>query len=318
MAAHFRDDILHGKDHGDTHASDNKWRHQESASFARHANVAPRMADERHGSKDLSNFLNSQRIKPPGSAGSGGKGHQPIIIAGNAYPQGLEQPQQVPATAEGHMNGHATENIKSGAQIVKCGPLLNYRRMEHDTWFGSVLVVTARIAEGEVVPQLKLMVIEEREEDPAITDGTNVNEEQTQPNGETNRIQAEETRVEGAKLYSDASNTFWRFAIEVPMQQTELRVEYKIHGLSFDLSEGKKTSKQSFFVPAISESFRIMFHSCNGFSVVSHFPKCLPLNGPLGGNCLKIYKHQRFKCFKFLGTISHYFEQSYFGGIFKN
>jgi len=274
MAAHFRDDILHGKDHADTHASDNKWRHQESGAYARHANVAPRKADERHGNKDLTNFLKSQRIKPPGSAGSGGKGHQPIVIAGNAYPQGREQSQQVPAKAEELTNGHATESTNPGVQVVKCGPLLNYRRMENETWFGSVLVVTARIAEGEVVPELKLRVIEEEKEDLATTDGTNINEEQTQLNGVTNGIQAEEVTVEGIKLYSDASNTFWRFSIEVPMQQTESRVEYEIHGLSFDLSEGKKMSKQSFFVPAISESFRIMFHSCNGFSVVSLFPKC--------------------------------------------
>jgi hypothetical protein len=76
---------------------------------------------------------------------------------------------------------------------------------------------------------------------------------------------SEETRVPGTKLYSDPSNTFWRFELQVQMQQSEIQVDYNIPGLKF--THGAKTDKQSFFVPAISESMRIMFHSCNGFSV---------------------------------------------------
>lgn len=73
------------------------------------------------------------------------------------------------------------------------------------------------------------------------------------------------TRVSGTKLYSDHANTFWRFDLKVPMQEAELHCHYEIPGLTFQ--DGKKTDKQSFFVPAISQSMRIMFHSCNGFSV---------------------------------------------------
>ncbi len=74
-----------------------------------------------------------------------------------------------------------------------------------------------------------------------------------------------EIKILGTKLYSDPSNTFWRFDLKVPMQVFELHCYYEIPGLSFEA--GKKTDKQSFFVPAVSQSMRIMFHSCNGFSV---------------------------------------------------
>jgi hypothetical protein len=76
---------------------------------------------------------------------------------------------------------------------------------------------------------------------------------------------SEESKVPGTKLYSDPSNTFWRFDLQVPMGQSEIECTYSIPGLKF--TNGVKTDKQSFFVPAISESMRIMFHSCNGFSV---------------------------------------------------
>src|SRR5664279_2813211 len=90
MASHMRDDVMYGEDHPDTHASANRWRHQESASFARHA--APReAAAEKGGSKDLTDFLNTTRVEPPESAGSGGKS-VPLMVAGNVHhgPAGSE------------------------------------------------------------------------------------------------------------------------------------------------------------------------------------------------------------------------------------
>ena len=49
------------------------------------------------------------------------------------------------------------------------------------------------------------------------------------------------------------------------MQQVEIRCDYTIPGLTF--TQEIKTDKNSFFIPAIPDSMRIMFHSCNGFSV---------------------------------------------------
>jgi hypothetical protein len=72
--------------------------------------------------------------------------------------------------------------------------------------------------------------------------------------------------VKGVKLYADLRNIFWRFDISVRMTESETEWAYEIPGLRFP-SGTKKTDKQSFWVPAVTESMRIMFHSCNGFSV---------------------------------------------------
>ena len=49
------------------------------------------------------------------------------------------------------------------------------------------------------------------------------------------------------------------------MQQEEIQCEYTISDVKF--TTAKKKDTQNFFIPAITESMRIMFHSCNGFSV---------------------------------------------------
>jgi hypothetical protein len=283
MAAHLRDDMLYGRDHTDTHASDNRWRHQESSSFARHASAAPRGADERHGSKDLADFFNSSRIEPPKSAGSAAsEKYEPIMVAGSAY------------------DGTAVQESYSGLE-VKCGPLLNYRRMEDETWFGSVLIVTrggGLVGESTsgAVPELYLKIVGGTQttglgsrQELLSENGTNANAANggkherygvvngvdytnsqdltskpqlpingTQTNGTSNEASgAIEVKVRGTKLYSNPSNTFWRFDLQVPMQRTEIRCDYEIPGLSFPQ---QKKDKHSFFVPAISESMRIMFH----------------------------------------------------------
>ena len=308
MAAHLRDDILHGRDHPDTHASDNRWRHQESGSFARHAGgVAPRHADERHGSKDLADFFNSSRIEPPQSPGpTTAEKHKPIVVAGNTY-DGASRGQKLGTQhEEGISGGNAVQGSNKGLE-VKCGPLLNYRRMENETWFGSVLIVTkGGGSEGEsttqAVPELVWKIVGGTRTDPKqellndnsrnanrtngvenersgvvngmdYTSGQNSTSTPQPPsngaqmNGTSNEVSgAGDIKVRGTKLYSDPSNTFWRFDLQVPMQQTEIRCDYEIPGLDFP--QQKKMDKQSFFIPAISESMRIMFHcTCNSLSL---------------------------------------------------
>ncbi|PQE21094.1 transcription factor protein [Rutstroemia sp. NJR-2017a WRK4] len=286
MAAHYRDDLLHGKDHPDTHASANLWRHNESTSFSRHASPAPRLADERHGSKDLTNFLRTSRVEGNGANGV----HKPIVVSGNAHSAELES---LRAEQEKLAQQDAANGIKrtGGGAHVKCGPLLNYRRMEDNTWFGSVLIVT-ETGSGEEgsIPELRLRIsgtprdgtdlhISNGSTDDAAT-GTNGHlngsHDSTSPNSfqQTNGAvnggrangagDAEETKIAGVKLYADAENTFWRFLLAVPMQQQEIQCEYTIPGLTFS---GSKTDRQQFYVPAVTESMRILFHSCNGFSV---------------------------------------------------
>jgi hypothetical protein len=258
MASHFGDDVLEEKDRLDTHVSANGRRRQESTS---HAWQGAREADGRQGSEELANFLNSSRVEPPkpSTAGIPGK-HKPIMVAGNVYNGGGT------LHGEGISKGKSVSDSCSELE-VKCGPLLNFRRMENETWFGSVLIVTkGGGVGGGPEPQLIWKTVGGR---PAVGAGPRQGvsaEEGGNANGTTNGISAsEKAKVVGTKLYSDPSNTFWRFDLQVPMQQSEIECEYSIPGVSF--TQGTKTDKQSFFIPAISDSMRIMFYSCNGFSV---------------------------------------------------
>jgi hypothetical protein len=255
MASHLGDTIRHGREHSGTHASQNRWRHQESSSFAKHAAQAPRDADQRGGTGDLSEFLKGSRVEPkraPSSSGSGPR-YTPIAVAGEA--DRATQPGQ-------------TVQVSGATTEVVCGPLLNYRRMENATWFGSVLIVTKGGGLGDTsVPELRLKIVARVQASGSIApQASAINE-----SGSTSDVQLEqgggngESSIQGTRLYSDPRHTFWRFSLQVPMQQTELRCDYSIPGLIF--SHGTKTDRQSFFVPAISDSMRIMFHSCNGFSV---------------------------------------------------
>jgi hypothetical protein len=79
------------------------------------------------------------------------------------------------------------------------------------------------------------------------------------------QAQSEVNTVRGVLLYADLRTRFWRFSMDLQMQEEESHWAYEIPGLRFT-SEGK-TDRQHFYVPSVRESMRIMFHSCNGFSV---------------------------------------------------
>ncbi|CAK7269120.1 hypothetical protein SEPCBS119000_003405 [Sporothrix epigloea] len=63
--------------------------------------------------------------------------------------------------------------------------------------------------------------------------------------------------VRGFRLHAERGVTFWRFNIEVELQDKQQRVAYRIN-------RGPSTG---FWVPAIDQSMHIMFYSCNGFSL---------------------------------------------------
>src|SRR3569833_1017789 len=152
---------------------------------------------------------------------------------------------------------------------VVCGPLLNYRRMDGRRWYGSVLIVTRGGGKTQsFVPTL------------ILTRSAGLGSEQfaakhTSPNGEANKQPegacsssaseaAHTTEIPGTCLYSDPRSTFWAFDLIVDITDTQTRWEYEIPGMDF-LSK-TKPRRNSFFVPSITESFRILFYSCNGFS----------------------------------------------------
>lgn len=63
--------------------------------------------------------------------------------------------------------------------------------------------------------------------------------------------------VRGFRLHAERGYTFWRFNIEVELQDTQQRIAYRIN-------RGPSTG---FWVPAKGTAMNIMFHSCNGFSL---------------------------------------------------
>lgn len=137
---------------------------------------------------------------------------------------------------------------------VLCGPLLNYKGLANDnseypTWTGTVLVVTK--------PKQRQPIIQLRQagriSDTAAVDGDA---------GSGNFLNT----INGVKLYTDLSKEFWRFSIEVPLQDDEAKWEYSIPRLQYVEHEWSPRT-WNFVVPSAKASMRMMSCSCNGFSI---------------------------------------------------
>ncbi len=258
--------------HRNPYHSSSRWRHAESSAYARyerehptpHASPQPPVArDEAASSRsgggvsDLADFLNKSRLDPseiPGNGASGGGSSRPVtprfkpVVAGaqearaavSAVSTNTGTPQEDIAVGTRALEAEA--EVADGRGIV-CGPLLNYRRMEEGRWVGSVLVVVAGGGRGwDFVPRLELR----RAEDGYGGGGEN-------------------QEIDGVCLYSDPRSTFWRFDLVVEMRDRAARWAYELPGMRY--KSRTKPQVNHFFVPALDESMRIMFHSCNGFSV---------------------------------------------------
>ncbi|PNY27142.1 Uncharacterized protein TCAP_02938 [Tolypocladium capitatum] len=233
------------------YTSASRWRHQESSSFHRHAGQLQAEARDPVASGttgDLANFLNSTRIEPQGDGSASGN-HRPITVAAG-HGAAQDRPD----------DGRGEAEAPDGREIV-CGPLLNYRRMDDDRWYGSVLVVVNGGGQGILYqPSLALRRVGEAGRlASAATDGVGG------ANGASDGEASRGTRFESRRLYSDKRNTFWAFDMDVPLEPNEIKYEYEVPDMRF--SGKHKPRVNSFFVPAANESMRIMFHSCNGFSV---------------------------------------------------
>lgn len=137
----------------------------------------------------------------------------------------------------------------SGELEVLCGPLLNYQRLSEEgsevVWNGSVLLVTKP---GQKHPHLTLKPL------GALDGVTKVKSHSI-------------VKVEGLKLYSDPDKAFWRFTLRVPLVEAEAKWQYTFENIQYLSGLTNTQPSREFVVPASTESFRIMFHSCNGFSV---------------------------------------------------
>ncbi|KAM5356112.1 hypothetical protein ACJ41O_002758 [Fusarium nematophilum] len=260
MSAEAGDRPVTSESQRNPYASASRWRHQESSAFAQRAaqlsgQGAPRDPHQTSGNAgELADFLNASRTEPEDSERAAGK-HRPITAAASDANGNL--------VANDVSQGHATqtapdEGAPDGKKIV-CGPLLNYRRMDQGRWYGSVLIVVE--GGGKIPLHQPILALKQAARSGAPEHSDPSDAIGTEPaSGAT-----EEVRVEGQCLYSDPRNTFWSFELSVPIQSAETSYEYTIPDLRF--STGYKPQVNSFFVPASSESMRIMFHSCNGFSV---------------------------------------------------
>ncbi len=121
---------------------------------------------------------------------------------------------------------------------------------EYAVWHGTVLLVTKP---GQRQPQLELKFLGNVAEgggarSSLCADGDHVT-------------------IDGLKLYADPQKAFWRFSLKVPLNpDAEARWQYTIRNWKM-LSDAPKGSSREFYVPAANQSMRLMFHSCNGFSV---------------------------------------------------
>ncbi len=242
---------------GEPYSSATRWRHEESGSFARHAahqgrhhgsgaHQVARDAEARSQTNDLADFLNASRV--PQEEINGGDG--PSTPRFKPIMAGASEARE--AASGDRLSTDGAQEPADGKEIV-CGPLLNYRRMEDDTWFGSVLVVIRGGGKEQAyVPSLEIRRANGANGDRAgaLRDGDGA---------------AGSGAVQGICLYSESRNTFWRFDLSVLLGHAESQWEYTLPGLRFASKE--KPQPNRFFVPAVTESMRIMFHSCNGFSV---------------------------------------------------
>ncbi len=244
MAAHHDDPVLIDEDPRNPYASANKWRHQESSAFARAA-VARDPQASSSNTKDLSNFLNSARVEPE---------HHDVNQTGNFQP--------ITTSAD---NEAAPGTVAGGSDEVICGPLLNYRRMEDGAWHGSVLLITAGGGKTQSFTPIlhldRVDIASDRQDSIAAGSGPNGAElYRTNGSGSNHGID-----IPGACLYSDPRATFWQFSLTCDIAETESKWSYSIADVTYKSATKPRTN--FFFIPARAESMRIMFYSCNGFSV---------------------------------------------------
>jgi hypothetical protein len=155
-----------------------------------------------------------------------------------------------------HTNGQpraygSNGTIPGGSAVTRnadldiiCGPLINYRRMSNELtdnpiWHGSVLIV---VNPGSPLPTLRLSCV-------GPVDGSAP--AQTVPS---------ELSFPGVRLYEDPRKAFWRFMIDLPILPFEANWQYS-------LVQPSSVQPRVFTVPSNTQSMRILFHSCNGFSV---------------------------------------------------
>ncbi|ORZ06853.1 hypothetical protein BCR42DRAFT_336858 [Absidia repens] len=134
-----------------------------------------------------------------------------------------------------------------GPTEVICGPLLRYINTDYQTrrWRGSCLIVSNA---SHTPPPLHLELT------PITADAPSASSENS------SNVQVVEARAECLDSFR-RQYYFWRYEISLPLLSQGQHVRYSCPSLpeqTFD-----------FYLPAIQQSMRFMFHSCNGFSDIA-------------------------------------------------
>lgn len=95
----------------------------------------------------------------------------------------------------------------------------------------------------------------------------------------------------GIRLFEDPKKAFWRFSIAVPLESYEARWGYEIPGLQY-VNGSEVKAPWNFVVPSVEQSMRIMFHSCNGFSVGTNMNEWVGPN--LWKDVLRLHEQRPF------------------------
>lgn len=79
--------------------------------------------------------------------------------------------------------------------------------------------------------------------------------------------------IQGRKIHTyestNGSSSFWRFMLEVPLQEVEMAVRYRLNG----------GAEMEFVIPKRGENFRWAAHSCNGgFGTAAYLSSHEPLS----------------------------------------
>ena len=132
----------------------------------------------------------------------------------------------------------------------RCGPLLSYYTTVDNVWQGAAMVVTTdEGSKYEPAPKLTLAFhpyTKPSDVDPTLWDAS------------TQLLEGQTIHATKFHHYTSehGSSSFWRFMVEVPLQNIEMTVRYRLNG----------GAEMGFVVPAVGQNLRWAAHSCNGES----------------------------------------------------
>ncbi|CAG7846587.1 SubName: Full=Uncharacterized protein {ECO:0000313/EMBL:CCA69829.1} [Serendipita indica DSM 11827] len=174
----------------------------------------------------------------------------------------------------------------SAIERCECGPLLRYDTVENDTYYGSVLIVTADA--GSIYSPHPRLTLEWDPERPSYLRSSSTSSQYyapgSTPMGDPSHPAAayggtsySRTSLQSTDSYTPSARartslikaqeiwvyhgpygscTFWRMMFEIPLSENEMAITYRVnggHGLQF-------------FVPGKTQNMRWAAYSCNGFS----------------------------------------------------